>query len=188
MSVTAPNMAMVADRLRAGVAARQRAQFTAKASPALIAPAAAASPQHKETVEEVAREALGLLEEALSSSAIQRDSVRMVLACHLAQTRLVLAQSQEGKALLAEARQPMPTSERDAWKREFMAEARAALDEVVKVHRDGAKETVLAIRDEVTRMVRSADNAAAWRAGRLMVACYAAGAATVLGLVLLFWR
>ena len=147
-------MGLVAERLKAGVAARLRQQSPAPPPP---------KPAHEETVEEVAAEATDILGEALRNGAIARDSVRMVLACHAATVRLLAAKSREDRALAKEAREPMPTAEREAWKREFMAEARAALAEVVKVHRDGAKETVLAIRDEVHGR-EVCDNDAAWRA------------------------
>jgi hypothetical protein len=179
-----PNMALVAARLKTAVAARQR--ITAGKSQTLVTPAFLASPTppQEETVEEVAAEATAILLEALQNGAIARDSVRMVLGCHVAVLRALVAKSREDRALAKEAREPMPTAEREAWKREFMAEARAALADVVKVHRDGAKETVLAIRDEAGRLVRSADNGAAWRAGWLIVGSFVAGG---LGGVALIW-
>ena len=135
-----------------------------------------------ETVEEVAEEALELLRAALEDGAVQRDSVRMVLGCHAAMVRLDRARAAEARGmleemrgLLEEARQPVPAAERERWRREFTEDARAALEEVKQAHRDGAEMAALSVRDEARRLVRAADNGAAWRAAGLLAASFVFG-------------
>ena len=130
-----------------------------------------------ETVESVAAEAQALLEAALNHGSIQRDSVRMVLACHAAMARLLPAHAREVGDLVRSAREPMTPAERDAWKAEFLAEVTAALARLEGTHCQGVQDYALALRDEAARLVRAADHAAVWRAAWAMVAMLLLGAA-----------
>lgn len=148
-------------------------EVMAKAPPALAPVVAEPSapppaPVEPETVETIASEAETLLREALDHAGIQRDSIRMVLACHAAMVRLAPAQVREIGALVQAAREPMTPEERDAWKAEFMGAVTAALARLEGIHRQGAQDYALALRDEARRLVRATDAAAIWRAAGAM--------------------
>ncbi|MDO9712561.1 hypothetical protein [Paracraurococcus lichenis] len=169
-------------RLREAMRARPRSPESPAAAAVVTpvpAPAGPAEPgvvAEPETVEAIAAEVETLLREALAHPGVQRDSVRLVLACHAAAARLAPAQVREIRALIAGAREPMTAEEREAWKADFMAFVREGLARLEAVHRQGAQDYGLALRDETRRLVRAADTAAVWRAAWAMGLAWVAGA------------
>lgn len=168
----APDLRAVGDKLRAGLARRKAAAPVVQSGP-VVAPTPALVVE--ETMEGIAQEGRTLIQEALEHSGIQRDSVRMVLACHAVMTRLLPAHAKEIGVLVKEAREPMTEAEREAWKTEFMQAVTASLEKLEAVHRGGVEAGVLALRDEARRLIRATDNAAAWRASGIILAALLTG-------------
>jgi hypothetical protein len=127
-------------------------------------PAPVVEPPEPESLEAIAEEAAELLEKALGDAGIQRDSIRMVLACHAIMVRLFPAMKREFEETSKANRVPMTKAERDTWKREFMASVDTSLSKLETIHLEGARDYGAVLRGEVARLQRAADNSAVWRA------------------------
>lgn len=191
-------------KLRAGMAARNRAGSAAGSRvtkppavavpvpPASTAAAPAASPAAG--LYEIAHEAEEEYRRALEHHGIQRDSIRLVIACHAMTAQLLPAHARELERIMEAGRQPMSEQEVAAWKAELMEAAAGSLARIEEAHRTVGERAYAGASDGVrgaaAKLVRGQDRANAIRLGGWFGGAFIAGAALAAATVLsaMTWR
>lgn len=202
----------LADKLRRGMEARARsAEVAGPRAPDPQAPQAA--PEAADVVKvppaaagkrpalpegaglaELAGEAEAVLREALEHHGIQRDSIRLVLACHALMLPVLPAHAKELERIMEAGRRPMAPEEVAAWKAELMGAVVGSLARLEALHadvgqraHDGAAEGVAKAARQVVEVGRRAN---VIRQARAYAIFFCAGAALAASVVLssMTWR
>lgn len=190
-------------KLRAGMAARNgagRAAGSHVAGPPAAVPvprastAAAPAASSAAGLYEIAHEAEEEYRRALAHHGIQRDSIRLVIACHAMTAQLLPAHARELERIMEAGRRPMSEQEVAAWKAELMDAVAGSLVRIEEAHSTvgerayaGALEGV---RGAAAKLVRGQERASAIRLGGWFGGAFMAGAALAAAAVLsaMTWR